>query len=82
MMRSEENVIMDRGNWVLFVCMYVPENGVDSHKQKTKMKLSANGEMTVKWKMTGGKDKENHKFEAESAQFHFFWINVKYRLFL
>jgi hypothetical protein len=28
--------------------------------------------MTVKWKVTGGKDKENHKFEAGSAQFRFF----------
>jgi hypothetical protein len=55
-----------------FVRLYVPENGDDSHKQKTKMKLSTNGEMTVKWQMTGGKDKENHKFEAGSAQFRFF----------
>ncbi|CAB4477028.1 hypothetical protein RhiirA1_446684 [Rhizophagus irregularis] len=35
-------------------------------------KILVNGEMTVKWKVTGGKDKENHKFEAGSAQFHFF----------
>ncbi|CAB4375035.1 unnamed protein product [Rhizophagus irregularis] len=55
-----------------FVRLYVPENGDDSNKQKTKMKLSTNGEMTVKWQMTGGKDKENHKFEAGSAQFRFF----------
>ncbi|GBC37711.2 hypothetical protein GLOIN_2v1768888 [Rhizophagus irregularis DAOM 181602=DAOM 197198] len=55
-----------------FVRLYIPENGDDNHKQKTKMKLSANGEMTVKWQMTGGKDKENHKFEAGSVQFHFF----------
>ena|SRR2546429_1539528 len=55
-----------------FVRLHVPENGDVSHEQKTKMKLSANGEMTVKWQMTGGKDKENHKFEAGSAQFRFF----------
>ncbi|CAB5175839.1 unnamed protein product [Rhizophagus irregularis] len=55
-----------------FVRLYIPENGDDNHKQKTKMKLSANGEMTVKWQMTGGKDEENHKFEAGSVQFHFF----------
>jgi len=44
----------------------------NSQSQKKKSKLSVNGEMTVKWKVTGGKDKENHKFEAGSAQFRFF----------
>jgi len=28
--------------------------------------------MTIKWQITGGKDKENHRFEAGSAQFRFF----------
>ena len=59
-----------------FVRLYVPEAiSNDENKQKkrkTRTKLSVNGEMTVEWKVTGGKDKENHKFEAGSAQFRFF----------
>ncbi|CAB5339774.1 unnamed protein product [Rhizophagus irregularis] len=56
-----------------FVRLYVSEEFENnSYKQKKKSRLSVNGEMTVKWKVTGGKDKENHKFEAGSAQFHFF----------
>ena len=60
--------------------MYVPEE-LESNinigrngklNRKAKIKLSINGEMTVQWKVTGGKDKENHKFEAGAAQFRFF----------
>ncbi|PKK74355.1 hypothetical protein RhiirC2_774896 [Rhizophagus irregularis] len=48
-----------------FVRLYVSEEFENnSYKQKKKSRLSVNGEMTVKWKVTGGKDKENHKFEA------------------
>ncbi|CAB5391892.1 uncharacterized protein OCT59_010323 [Rhizophagus irregularis] len=57
-----------------FVRLHVPEidNSNISNKRKTKAKLSENGEMTITWKMMGGVDKENHKFEAGTAQFHFF----------
>jgi len=55
-----------------FVRLHVPENGDNSYGKKTKTKLSINGEMTIKWQITGGKDKENHRFEAGSAQFRFF----------
>ncbi|CAB4385441.1 unnamed protein product [Rhizophagus irregularis] len=51
------------------------------NKRKTKAKLSENGEMTITWKMMGGVDKENHKFEAGTAQFRFFFgsmSNLKY----
>lgn len=62
-----------------FVRLHIPEtisndenSSSERKKRKTKTKLSVNGEMTVEWKVTGGKDKENHKFEAGSAQFRFF----------
>ena len=45
---------------------------MNEKKRKTKKLSANNGEMTVEWKVTGGKDKENHKFEAGSAQFRFF----------
>ncbi|CAG8723534.1 4188_t:CDS:2, partial [Rhizophagus irregularis] len=49
-----------------FVRLHVPEidNSNISNKRKTKAKLSENGEMTITWKIMGGVDKENHKFEA------------------
>jgi hypothetical protein len=55
--------------------LQIPEgenNNYDQKTRKSKMNLLANGEMIVQWKVTGGKDKENHKFEAGSAQFRFF----------
>jgi hypothetical protein len=56
-----------------FVRIHVSEEVENNNQiQKKKSRLSVNGEMTVKWKVTGGKDKENHKFEAGSAQFRFF----------
>ncbi|CAB5350684.1 unnamed protein product [Rhizophagus irregularis] len=66
-----------------FVRLHVPEidNSNISNKRKTKAKLSENGEMTITWKMMGGVDKENHKFEAGTAQFRFFFgsmSNLKY----
>ncbi|GET03911.1 hypothetical protein GLOIN_2v1726589 [Rhizophagus clarus] len=79
--------ILDDENWgernygegqLSFVHLYMPESENGNYEQnaqnaiKSKKKLLVNGEMTVQWKVTGGKDKENHKFEAGSAQFHFF----------
>jgi hypothetical protein len=59
-----------------FVRLHISEEFENSdHKQKTKkakQKLLANGGMTVEWKVSGGKDKENHIFEAGSAKFRFF----------
>lgn len=55
-----------------FVRLYVPEEFESNINIGGKIKLSINGEMTIKWKVTGGKDKENHKFEAGAAQFRFF----------
>jgi hypothetical protein len=61
-----------------FVRLYMPESENNNYEQnaqnakKSKKKLLINGEMTVQWKVTGGKDKENYKFEAGSAQFRFF----------
>jgi hypothetical protein len=56
-----------------FVRLYVSEECENNnHRRKKNSQLSVNGEMIVKWKVTGGKDKENHKFEAGSAQFRFF----------
>ena len=80
---DEIGKILDDKNWgkcnyrqgqLSFVRLYVPEenNTNISNEKKGKTKLSKNGEMTVVWKMTGGKDKENHKFEAGSVQFRFF----------
>ncbi|POG76500.1 hypothetical protein GLOIN_2v1838039 [Rhizophagus irregularis DAOM 181602=DAOM 197198] len=81
--QSVKGVLRDLKNWVernygqgqlSFVRLHVPEidNSNISNKRKTKAKLSENGEMTITWKMMGGVDKENHKFEAGTAQFHFF----------
>jgi hypothetical protein len=59
-----------------FVRLCAPEeleNG--NHEQETrrsKKNLLVNGGMIVEWRMTGGKDKENHTFEAGSAKFRFF----------
>ncbi|GBC27674.1 uncharacterized protein OCT59_013260 [Rhizophagus irregularis] len=81
---DEVGKVLDDKNWgernygggqLSFVRLYMPEsenNSYDQNAKKSKSKLVYNGEMTVKWKVTGGRDKENHKFEAGSAQFRFF----------
>ncbi|CAB4385977.1 unnamed protein product [Rhizophagus irregularis] len=81
---DEVGKVLDDKNWgernygggqLSFVRLYMPEsenNSYDQNAKKLKSKLVYNGEMTIKWKLTGGRDKENHKFEAGSAQFHFF----------
>ena len=58
-----------------FVRLFVSESFKNSGREqgtKNSKKLLANGGMTVEWKITGGKDKENHTFEAGSAKFRFF----------
>ncbi|GBB99431.1 hypothetical protein RclHR1_03520011 [Rhizophagus clarus] len=58
-----------------FVRLQIPEgenNNYDQKIKKSKSNLLADGEMIVQWKVTGGRDKENHKFEVGSAQFRFF----------
>ena len=55
----------------LFVSEEFENNNCDRRIKNSK-KLLANGGMTVEWKITGGKDKENHTFEAGSAKFRFF----------
>ena len=58
-----------------FVRLQIPESENNNYDQKTKkfkMNLLVDGEMIVRWKVTGRRDKENHKFEAGSAQFQFF----------
>ncbi|CAB4391843.1 unnamed protein product [Rhizophagus irregularis] len=81
---DEVGKVLDDKNWgernygggqLSFVRLYMPEsenNSYDQNAKKLKSKLVYNGEMTIKWKLTGGRDKENHKFEAGSAQFRFF----------
>ncbi|PKC62477.1 hypothetical protein RhiirA1_443905 [Rhizophagus irregularis] len=81
---DEVGKVLDDKNWgernygggqLNFVRLYMPEsenNSYDQNAKKLKSKLVYNGEMTVKWKLTGGRDKKNHKFEAGSAQFRFF----------
>ncbi|CAB4378906.1 unnamed protein product [Rhizophagus irregularis] len=81
---DEVGKVLDNKNWgernygggqLSFVRLYMPEsenNSYDQNAKKLKSKLVYNGEMTIKWKLTGGRDKENHKFEAGSAQFRFF----------
>lgn len=81
---DEVGEILDDKSWgernygqgqLSFVRLNVPGNDNSNGEQKIKKyktRLSVNGEMTVQWKVTGGKDKENHKFEAGSAQFRFF----------
>ena len=57
-----------------FIHLYISEenNTNISNEKKDRTKLLKNEKMTVVWKMMGGKDKENHKFEAGSTQFCFF----------
>ncbi|GBC40482.2 uncharacterized protein OCT59_012500 [Rhizophagus irregularis] len=81
---EEVGKILDDENWgernygggqLSFVRLHMPEVENSNYEQsakKSKTKSLVNGEMTVQWKVTGGKDKENHKFEAGSAQFRFF----------
>ncbi|PKY54516.1 hypothetical protein RhiirA4_473375 [Rhizophagus irregularis] len=48
-----------------FVRLQIPEGENNNFDQKTKKSnLLVDGEMIVQWKVTGGRDKENHKFEA------------------
>ncbi|CAB4404621.1 unnamed protein product [Rhizophagus irregularis] len=81
---EEVGKILDDENWgernygggqLSFVRLHMPEVENSNYEQsakKSKTKSLVNGEMTVQWKVTRGKDKENHKFEAGSAQFRFF----------
>jgi hypothetical protein len=81
---DEVGKILDDKSWgkrnygegqLSFVRLQIPEDENYNDDQKTKKSKTnslVDGEMIVQWKVTGGRDKENHKFEAGSAQFRFF----------
>ncbi|CAG8726151.1 18054_t:CDS:1, partial [Acaulospora morrowiae] len=51
---------------------YNDENMNVQPKKKSKSRLSSNGEMTIEWRVTGFKDKENHEYRAGVLRICFF----------